>query len=243
MIRIVWVSAGLLLMAYLVLSYQDWGVDPGVMRSGPDVDVVESEASILFTPVGPLESDGLIFIPGGMVDPHAYAPLLRSVARAGHPVILVKLPSLGGRHALGQEGRRETVGRAIAAMKRAPGDRDWIVAGHSLGGAIAAMVARESPPRMRGLALIATTHPRDFSIAAYPHPVVKIYGTRDRIAPLARMKENARNLPESTRWIAIEGGNHSQFGYYGFQILDGRAAIPRIEQQEQLLRALLEMLH
>ncbi|MCA1734268.1 MAG: alpha/beta hydrolase, partial [Acidobacteria bacterium] len=243
MIRIVWVSAGLLLMAYLPLSYSARGVDESVMRPGDGIEVVEGTRSIAFTPLAGAESNpGLLFIPGGMVDPRAYAPLLRSVARAGHPALLVKLPSLGGRHAMGEQGREEAVGRALAALDRAPGDRTWIVAGHSLGGALAARVGRHNPPRMRGLALIGTTHPRDFSLAAYPHPVVKIYATRDRIAPLGRMKANAANLPPSTRWIAIEGGNHSQFGWYGFQLLDGRAGISREAQQEQLLRALLDML-
>ncbi|HVR44983.1 MAG TPA: alpha/beta fold hydrolase [Thermoanaerobaculia bacterium] len=241
-IRIVWVTAGLVFMLYLVLSYFAWGVDERVLRSGGGVEVADDARSMRFTPADGEGRPGLIFIPGGMVDPRAYAPLLHGIASAGHPVILVKHPHLGGRHAMGEDGRRETVARALIALEAAPGEARWIVAGHSLGGAIAARLARTRPARMAGLVLLGTTHPRDFSIADFPHPVIKVYGTRDGIAPLAKSKPNAHNLPPSTRWIAIEGGNHSQFGYYGFQLLDGRARISREEQQRQILEVLLEPL-
>lgn len=241
-IRIVWVAAGLLFMLYLVLSYFAWGVDERALRSGGGIEVAADARSMRFTPADAEGRPGLIFIPGGMVDPRAYAPLLHSIASFGHPVILIKHPHLGGRHAMGEDGRRETVARALTALEAAPGKARWIVAGHSLGGALAARVARTNPARMAGLVLLGTTHPRDFSIADYPHPVIKVYGTRDGIAPLAKSKANARNLPPSTHWIAIEGGNHSQFGYYGFQFLDRRASISREEQQRQVAQVLLEML-
>ncbi|MGH9457326.1 MAG: alpha/beta hydrolase [Thermoanaerobaculia bacterium] len=226
----------------VVLSFQACGVDDDVLRSGGGIEITETEETIAFVPAGRESAPGLLFLPGGMVEPHAYAPLLRRVAEAGHPAILVKLPSLGGRHAFGEEGRNEAAGRARRALERAPGTAPWLVAGHSLGGAIAARVARNPPPRMGGLALLATTHPRDFTLADYDGPVAKIYATRDGVAPLAKMKANAANLPPSTRWIAIEGGNHSQFGYYGFQLLDGRATISREAQQTQVLHAVVAML-
>jgi hypothetical protein len=49
-------------------------------------------------------------------------------------------------------------------------------------------------------------------------------------------------LPRETRWIEIEGGNHSQFAHYGHQILDGSPAIARAEQQDVTRAALLDAL-
>lgn len=49
----------------------------------------------------------------------------------------------------------------------------------------------------------------------------------------------ASNLPPHTRFVEIKGGNHAQFGYYGFQLGDHRATIPREQQQAELLRAIL----
>lgn len=240
--RVVWVSAGILFFLYMVLSYSARGVNDDVMLSSGDVVVSETATSITFAAAGGEQRAGLVFIPGGMVQPEAYAPLLRAVAEAGHTAVLVRLPSLGGRHAPGEDGRREAAYRATQALDDAPGDRHWVVAGHSLGGHIAALVAASDPDRAGALVLIGTSHPRDFSLADYDRPVVKVYGTRDRIASLEKMQANAHQLPTTTRWVGIEGGNHSQFGYYGFQLGDGRARITREEQQAHVLAVLLDVL-
>ncbi|MGA7615916.1 MAG: alpha/beta hydrolase [Thermoanaerobaculia bacterium] len=62
-------------------------------------------------------------------------------------------------------------------------------------------------------------------------PVTKIYATNDGVAPSAKVLANRSLLPETTKWVAIEGGNHSQFGNYGHQLFDGKASISREKQQ------------
>ena len=242
MIRVVWVGLGIAFFAYMVLSYSARGVADSVLESADRVQVIEDDGTISFLPRGGERRTPLLFLPGGLVEPAAYAPLLRRVAESGHAALLVRLPSLGGRHAVGARGRREAVDRALATLSILPPERRWVVAGHSLGGLLAAMVAREAPDRIAGLALLGTTHPRDFSLADAPYPVVKVFGTRDGIAPVERMRGNAAMLPSHTRWVAIEGGNHSQFGYYGFQLFDRRARITREDQQDRIAAALLELL-
>ena len=239
-VRRIWIGLGVAAVIYLFLSFAAWGVDEQVLISSGQVEVSNDSELMSFVPRGRELESGVVFIPGGLVDPEAYAPLLRSIADAGYPSILVKLPSLAGRHALGQGGRNEVVSRVLSVLEQSPGESLWLVAGHSLGGAIASMVAQRRPPRMGGLALLATTHPRDFTLGNLSVPVVKIYGTRDGIAPLERMRINEDRVPQSTKWLGIEGGNHSQFGYYGFQVGDRRAEISRADQQDQILAALLD---
>ena len=82
----------------------------------------------------------------------------------------------------------------------------------------------------------------DFSLAGSRLAVTKLYGTADGVAPAKTVLANAALLPSSTHWVAIEGGNHHQFGYYGFQPGDRWASISRAQQQEQTLRALLDAL-
>ena len=53
----------------------------------------------------------------------------------------------------------------------------------------------------------------------------------------------AARLPISTAWVRIVGGNHSQFAYYGFQLLDHRATLSREQQQAQIETALLGALN
>jgi pimeloyl-ACP methyl ester carboxylesterase len=241
-IRGAWITLGLSVLAYLVFSFSARGVDADVLRSQGGIEVRDEPELLAFLPPESAARAGVLFIPGGLVHPHAYAPLLRAVAESGHAAILVKLPALGGRHAPGEAGRRAAVMRALGVLEDAPGTHRWLVAGHSLGGAIAARVAHARPARLGALALIGTTHPRDFSLADLPQPVVKVYGTRDGIARYETMRAHADRLPAATKWVPIRGGNHSQFGYYGFQLGDRRAHIPRAAQQAQLLAALLAAL-
>jgi hypothetical protein len=44
-------------------------------------------------------------------------------------------------------------------------------------------------------------------------------------------------LPANTTWIAIAGGNHAQFGWYGDQAGDNSATISRSDQQAQVVAA------
>jgi hypothetical protein len=72
--------------------------------------------------------------------------------------------------------------------------------------------------------------------------VTKISGTNDGLATRKEVEQNNHKLPGSTNWIWIQGGNHSQFGWYGFQPGDYRATISPSSQREQMLRAILTAL-
>ena len=49
-------------------------------------------------------------------------------------------------------------------------------------------------------------------------------------------------LPANVTELAIEGGNHAQFGNYGPQAGDGEASIPASEQQQATAQAIHDML-
>ncbi|MEX2177752.1 MAG: alpha/beta hydrolase [Gemmatimonadaceae bacterium] len=182
---------------------------------------------------------GLLFFPGALVDPTAYAPLARAVAAAGVPVTLVELPRRG---AFGGADDPDLLNHALDLTRRSGGPRRWVVAGHSRGAVVATNFAATYPASLAGLVLIGTTHPRDVNLATLTAPVTKIVGTRDGIAPERKSDANRHLLPPSTRWIRIEGGNHSQFGWYGFQPGDRFATIPAPEQHGRVVAAILDML-
>jgi pimeloyl-ACP methyl ester carboxylesterase len=171
------------------------------------------------------------------VDPVAYAPLLHAVAAHGYPTHLLALPWRG---AFGRADGEEFLDPARSVMDTVPGP--WVVAGHSRGAKIAALLARQPSARLAGLILLGTTHPRDFSLADSRLAVTKVYGTDDGVAPAADVLANAALLPPSTHWVRIQGGNHNQFGYYGFQPGDHWASISRAEQQAATLAAMLAAL-
>jgi hypothetical protein len=72
--------------------------------------------------------------------------------------------------------------------------------------------------------------------------VTKIYASNDGLASAEEVESNAIYLPEDTNWVLIEGGNHSQFGYYGEQLGDNSASITREEQQKLTVNAILDVL-
>lgn len=73
--------------------------------------------------------------------------------------------------------------------------------------------------------------------------VTKIYGTEDGLASEAEVKLFAGNLPPNTHFVRIEGGNHSQFGWYGWQFMAGTPTISQEDQHQQTVAAVLEQLH
>ena len=60
--------------------------------------------------------------------------------------------------------------------------------------------------------------------------VVSLVGTNDKVLNQEAFKDAKSNLGSNSSAISIEGGNHSQFGDYGFQEGDGIATISREEQ-------------
>jgi len=117
-----------------------------------------------------------------------------------------------------------------------------VLAGHTRGAMLASRYVHERVQHPQGLVLIGTTHPRDFDLSELDLPVTKIYGTADGVASIGDMRANAKLLPPATRWVEIEGGNHTQFGSYRFQLGDHAATISRRAQQEITARTLVEAL-
>jgi predicted alpha/beta-hydrolase family hydrolase len=230
------------LIAFAGWSFVAYRATPearAALRGDDRIAVERGEGYWLFQPKSSASGVGLLFFPGALVDPVAYAPLTRDVAHHGYPVLLVELPWRG---AFGAADWPDVLVRAHDAMRRAAAVHSWIVAGHSRGGGVAARLVFSDPSNIAGLVLIGSTHPRDFSLAHIPLPVTRVYGTRDTVADLDQLQQTRDNLPSSTRMVAIDGGNHSQFGYYGFQPGDSPATITRDTQQRLTRQALTDAL-
>jgi pimeloyl-ACP methyl ester carboxylesterase len=187
-------------------------------------------------------SAGLVFFPGGLVDPVAYAPLTRAAAAAGHPSVLVELPRRGAFGGADDPRVLETARSAMRAMPTRPPVTAWVIAGHSRGGVIASRMAFETAAGIGAVALIGTSHPRDVSLAHLAIPVVKLLGSRDCIAEIEKSEANRHLLPATARWQVIDGANHSQFGWYGFQPGDCWPEITRARQHELTVAALVHLL-
>lgn len=207
------------------------------MKSTADVNVLAKDDWVEFRPADAAVSDaadaakdtGIVFYPGGKVEYTAYAPLMQDFAEKGYLCAVVKMPfNLAVLDA-----------NAAKDVKEAhPEITHWIIGGHSLGGAMAAKYAAISD--FDGLFLLAaysTTDMSDKDIA-----VVSIYGDADGVLNMDDYAANKKNLPPDTTENVIKGGNHSQFGSYGLQEGDGKAAISADDQREQTVRCVTENL-
>ncbi|MBF4693304.1 alpha/beta hydrolase [Fusibacter ferrireducens] len=229
-VGLVILGSGFYIWTFFVYSPMPSALDD--MVSNSEVKVLSGE-NIVFFPTGEVKPVGIIFYPGGKVAPEAYAPLLMQLARNGYEVIEVKMP----------------LNLAIFDMNAANKilkdrtDKDWIIAGHSLGGAMAASFVKHYPnSRLKGLMLWAS-YPggEKYSLKESSIPVASIYGTKDM--GIDKILENKVYLPESTKYYEIEGGNHAQFGDYGPQKGDQVPDIDMETQQEAIIRASVDFLN
>lgn len=239
LIKKIWILSGITFTILLFISFQAKGVDKTLLQSSGDVKVIIDSNKIEFAPLKNVNSSALIFFPGGMVDPKAYVPLARKISENGYKVIIVKLPF---RIAFLESQKKELFSFTDELIEKDNEVNYWVVAGHSRGGALAAEFVKDESKAVNGLILIGTTHPKEFDLSKLKINVTKIFATNDGLASEKEIKEFASNLPTHTNWVKIEGGNHSQFGYYSFQIGDNRAAISRDEQQTILTNSIIKVL-
>jgi pimeloyl-ACP methyl ester carboxylesterase len=73
-------------------------------------------------------------------------------------------------------------------------------------------------------------------------PTLLIYGTQDGLFSLEMVEDARALLPEDTIYVAIDGGNHSQFGSYGLQTGDNTATISPLEQWTQTVAVTVEFM-
>ena len=173
----------------------------------------------------PTSSDvAVIFYPGGRVAPEAYADLCNSLAGQGIPVIVAKMPMN-----LAVFG----INRANGIISDYPDVDNWYLCGHSLGGAMAAVWCARHQNDIQGLILLAAYSTKELNI-----PVLSIYGSNDGVLKMNNYSRNLKNLSDVEEHI-IEGGNHCQFGSYGFQKGDNEATITGEEQLRQTTALIL----
>lgn len=89
-VLIILVVAGLLIWKYLTPYAPAQEAETALISSG-GVTVEQNDNWISFEP-SITKGASIIFYPGALVKPEAYSPLAKSVAAAGHPFYIAKMP-------------------------------------------------------------------------------------------------------------------------------------------------------
>ena len=117
-----------------------------------------------------------------------------------------------------------------------PNVAHWYMAGHSLGGSMAAVYTKDHPGTMDGLILLAAYSTADLTASGVK--VLTVYGSEDTVLNADRLAQYAINLPKNAQTMRIPGGCHAYFGDYGAQKGDGTPTITRAQQTEQTVSAM-----
>lgn len=177
---------------------------------------------------------GLIFYPGGLVEPTAYAPILHNIAEEGVLVIITPMPlNLGILN----------TGAASEVINAYPQISNWILAGHSLGGASAAIFAENNPEKIDAIALWDSYPPDSSDLSDNSISAISIFGTTNNFPNTENFDDKKHLLPAGTKFVAIEGANHAQFGDYGPQKGDVIATMSLAEQHERVAEIMLNFIN
>lgn len=235
-----WVVIGLVLIVVVAASgFIVWASTPlgpmnealQALESDGKVTVTGENGWYVFTPTGDRPTTGFIFYPGGRVDARAYAPQVRAIAENGYLTIITPMPlnlAIFG------------INKADDVIQAFPAIQHWAIGGHSLGGAMAARYVQSKPQAVEGLVFWAS-YP-DIDLSGLNFQALSIFGTNDAVAKGDGIRNSGSLLPSNLQFVPIEGGNHSQFGWYGLQPGDNAAGLSRAEQQAQTVQATSDLL-
>ena len=165
---------------------------------------------------------GIILYAGAKVEHAAYSYYAAQLAQQGYTVIL---PSIRFNFALLDANTAEEY------IDLYPDIDTWIVGGHSLGGVAAAMFAHDNDD-VDGLILLGSYPSESSDLRKQSIDVLSLYAEFDGLTSLEDIENSKALLPQDATFVEIQGGNHAQFGMYGEQKGDQKAAISAKKQQD-----------
>lgn len=225
------------LVGYLVAWVQPYVFRPPLMVGQDAItDAASGQARVSLDDVGgrtlsirPATSEGtvlLVLYPGGLVRPQAYEWLGRALAENGvHTVIPEFFADLA---VTGKD-------RADALIAHYAAGRPVVLAGHSLGGAMAADYAARHADQLSGLILLAAYPASGVELTTTRFASLSLLAEHDQVANAGAVRAGMAQLSPSSRLEEIKGAVHAFFGRYGPQQGDGVPTIERAEAERAII--------
>ncbi len=187
---------------------------------------VSQDQWTVFSPVNANPGKGLIFYPGGECDERGYAEVLKDIAAQGYLVVMVPMPlqlAIFG------------IESATEVMEAYPDIQSWAIAGHSLGGSMAARYAHHHPENLSGLIMWDAYAPDDMTSSTLK--IRMIHRANQAGDPPEDYTPHLPNLPEQTEFYPLKGGTHIAFGDFipGRMYRDAPLGVLDAQQQRKLV--------
>lgn len=201
------------------------------LQSNSKVEVTVDEDYTYFTPKNVEATKGFIFYPGERVDSSSYAKLCNTIASYGYKVVAVDMPFNYAN--FGKD-------KATKVIEDNPDITKWVIGGDSLGGSVACEYAVNNK-NVEGIVLISS-YPRK-NISELGFDVLSLWGSKDNVVNYKELINSKSKLPKDTKYVEIEGANHSQFANYGMHSGDEDALISSDEQMDITVRNIVNFLY
>lgn len=196
---------------------------------------VEQGDWIVMRPTTEEPTKGVIVYPGANCDIRGYAPLLRPIAGAGYLVVAVSMPF---DFAIFAPDSADEVREAY------PSINEWVLIGHSMGGAMAGRYAYHHQHELAGLLFWDSYPPQPNDLSASSLPIMHIHRGTLEGDPPQKFRDMRHLFPASSRWVAIPGGIHMYFGSFngGGYEEEWEPLISRERQLDMVVAATLDWL-
>jgi dienelactone hydrolase len=232
------VTVPLLMLGYLTYSNQKNLARPtalalSALESTDTLSIKEDGNFLIMRPTGMTPTTGVIVYPGANCDVRGYAPVTRAMAEAGYLVISVSMPF---------DFSIFAPNRADAVQAAFPEIDNWVIVGHSMGGAMAGQYAFDNQDKLAGLIFWDSYPPEYSDLSDATLPVVSIHrATLEGKGP-EKFQAQEYLFPPDTMWVPVPGGNHMQFGSFdgGGYVETMEAKIGPDAQHQIILAATLE---
>ena len=90
--------------------------------------------------------------------------------------------------------------------------------------------------------VLISSYPRE-NISELGFKVLSLWGSKDNVVDYKELINSKEQLPKDTKYVEIEGANHSQFANYGMYSGDEEALISSDEQMDITVRNIVNFLY
>lgn len=166
---------------------------------------VEYDDWLVMSPKTSSPSTGVIIYPGANCDIRGYAEIMRAVAAQGYLVVGTPMPF---------NFAFLNPYEANDVMEAYPEITNWVIVGHSLGGAMAGTYAHGNQDKLGGIIFWDAYPPEGNSLADSKLPVMHIHRATLQGEPPQMFQDMQHVYPPGTMDVPVKGGIHMYFGSF-----------------------------